>query len=114
MRLPVSTAVMAELMNWNPSWPNMPVRSRGDCTGRGHDREIFVPMLLVRFASCFGIDVVLRIDNREENVLPSSPQRSRSGHHGRALQNMATEAVAFTRNPMGIIAPPGTRWWLGR
>ena len=67
----------------------------------------FVPVLLVRFGQLFpGIDVVLRIDNRE-NVLGLLARREADlVIMGRAPKNIATEAVAFATNPMGIIAPP--------
>ena len=69
--------------------------------------KYFVPMLLVRFGQLFpGIDVVLRIDNRENVLGLLARSEADLVIMGRAPKNMATEAVAFATNPMGIIAPP--------
>ena len=69
--------------------------------------KYFVPMLLVRFAKLMpGIDIALRIDNRD-NIL-GMLQRNELDLviMGRAPANLDCEATAFATNPLGIIAPP--------
>ncbi|MFN7864712.1 MAG: LysR family transcriptional regulator [Curvibacter sp.] len=69
--------------------------------------KYFVPMLLVRFAKLMpGIDIALRIDNRD-NIL-GMLQRNELDLviMGRAPANLDCEATPFATNPLGIIAPP--------
>lgn len=69
--------------------------------------KYFVPMLLVRFAEQFpDIEVVLRIDNRENVLGLLARSEADLVIMGRAPANLATEAVPFATNPLGIIAPP--------
>ena len=69
--------------------------------------KYFVPMLLVRFAEQFpDIEVVLHIENRENVLGLLARSEADLVIMGRAPANLATEAVAFATNPMGIIAPP--------
>ena len=69
--------------------------------------KYFVPMLLVRFGELFpDVEVVLRIENRENVLGLLARSEADLVIMGRAPANLATEAVAFATNPMGIIAPP--------
>ena len=69
--------------------------------------KYFVPMLLVRFNKLMpGIDIALRIDNRD-NIL-GMLQRNELDLviMGRAPANIDCEATPFASNPLGIVAPP--------
>ncbi len=69
--------------------------------------KYFVPMLLVRFGQLFpDIEVALHIENRENVLGLLARNEADLVIMGRAPANLATEAVAFATNPMGIIAPP--------
>ena len=69
--------------------------------------KYFVPMLLVRFAALHpDVEVVLRIDNRENVLGLLARSEADLVIMGRAPANLATEAVPFATNPLGIIAPP--------
>ncbi len=69
--------------------------------------KYFVPMLLVRFGKLLpGIDVTLRIDNRENILGMLSRNEVDLVIMGRAPHNLDCEATAFATNPMGIVCAP--------
>jgi LysR family transcriptional regulator, low CO2-responsive transcriptional regulator len=69
--------------------------------------KYFVPMLLVRFGKLLpGIDVTLRIDNRESILGMLSRNEVDLVIMGRAPNNLDCEATAFATNPMGIVCAP--------
>ena len=69
--------------------------------------KYFVPMLLVRFSKLMpGIDVALRIDNRDNILGMLSRNELDLVIMGRAPANLDCEATPFASNPLGIIAPP--------
>ena len=69
--------------------------------------KYFVPMLLVRFAKLLpGIEVKLRIDNRENILGMLSRSEIDLVIMGRAPANIDCEATAFATNPLGIVCAP--------
>lgn len=69
--------------------------------------KYFVPMLLVRFGQQFpGIEVQLKIDNREAVLSWLARNEVDLVVMGRAPDDLACEAVPFATNPMGIVAAP--------
>ena len=69
--------------------------------------KYFVPMLLVQFRKLMpGIEVVLRIDNRENILGMLARNELDLVVMGRTPAHMDCEAVAFATNPLSIIAPP--------
>lgn len=69
--------------------------------------KYFVPMLLVRFAQLMpGIEVTLRIDNRENILGMLSRSEIDLVVMGRAPANLDCEATAFATNPLGIVCAP--------
>lgn len=70
--------------------------------------KYFVPMLLVRFTNLFpGIDIQLKIDNRENILGMLSRNEVDLVMMGRAPTDMDCQATAFARNPQAILAAPG-------
>ncbi len=69
--------------------------------------KYFVPMLLVRFGRQFpGIDVQLKIDNRENVLGLLARNEADLVVMGRASADLDCEAVAFATNPLAIVAAP--------
>jgi DNA-binding transcriptional LysR family regulator len=69
--------------------------------------KYFVPMLLVRFAKIMpGIEIVLRIDNRDNILGMMSRNELDLVIMGRTPANLDCEATPFASNPLSIIAPP--------
>ena len=69
--------------------------------------KYFVPMLLVRFAQLFpGIDVQLKIDNRENILGKLARNEADLVMMGRAPTDMDCIATAFASNPQAILAEP--------
>ncbi len=69
--------------------------------------KYFVPMLLVRFGKLLpGIDVTLRIDNRENILGMLSRNEVDLVVMGRAPSTLDCEAIPFATNPMGIVCAP--------
>ncbi|MDO9165874.1 MAG: LysR family transcriptional regulator [Rhodoferax sp.] len=69
--------------------------------------KYFVPMLLVRFGKLLpGIDVTLRIDNRENILGMLSRNEVDLVIMGRAPNTLECEATPFATNPMGIVCAP--------
>ncbi len=69
--------------------------------------KYFIPMLLVRFGKLFqGIDVNLKIDNRENILGLLARNEADLVVMGRAPANLDCEASPFATNPMAIVAPP--------
>ena len=69
--------------------------------------KYFVPMLLVRFGKLLpGIDVTLRIDNRENILGMLSRNDVDLVVMGRVPKALDCEAAAFATNPMGIVCAP--------
>ena len=69
--------------------------------------KYFVPMLLVRFAQLLpGIDVKLRIDNRENILGMLSRSEIDLVIMGRAPNTLDCEATPFATNPLGIVSAP--------
>lgn len=69
--------------------------------------KYFVPMLLVRFAQQLpGIDVKLRIDNRDNILGMLSRSEIDLVIMGRAPNTLECEATAFATNPLGIVCAP--------
>jgi DNA-binding transcriptional LysR family regulator len=69
--------------------------------------KYFVPMLLVRFGKQFpGIDIHLRIDNRENILGMLARNEADLVVMGRAPSNMDCEATPFATNPLSIVAAP--------
>ncbi|MDH5205400.1 MAG: LysR family transcriptional regulator [Hylemonella sp.] len=69
--------------------------------------KYFVPMLLVRFAKLMpGIEVTLRIDNRENILGMLARNEIDLVVMGRSPSTLDCEAVSFASNPLSIIAPP--------
>lgn len=70
--------------------------------------KYFIPMLLVRFARLFeGIDVHLKIDNRENILGLLARNEADLVVMGRAPADLACEATPFASNPLAIVAAPG-------
>jgi len=69
--------------------------------------KYFVPMLLVEFRKLFpGIEVILKIDNRENILSMLARNEVDLVIMGRAPQEMECEAVPFVTNPMAIVSSP--------
>ncbi|MBP8295159.1 MAG: LysR family transcriptional regulator [Burkholderiales bacterium] len=69
--------------------------------------KYFVPMLLVQFSKLLpGIDVSLRIENREAILGMLSRNEVDLVVMGRAPQTLDCAATAFATNPMGIVCAP--------
>jgi DNA-binding transcriptional LysR family regulator len=69
--------------------------------------KYFIPMLLVRFNKQFpGIDIQLRIDNRENILGMMARFEIDLVVMGRAPGNMDCEATPFATNPLSIVAAP--------
>lgn len=69
--------------------------------------KYFVPMLLVEFHKMFpGIEVILKINNRENVLAMLARNEVDLVIMGRVPQEMACEAVAFVTNPMAIVSSP--------
>lgn len=69
--------------------------------------KYFVPMLLVRFGQQFpGIEVQLKIDNRENVLSWLARNEADLVVMGRAPDDLPCEAAPFATNPMGIVAAP--------
>ena len=69
--------------------------------------KYFIPMLLVRFGKLFpGIDIQLRIDNRENILGLMARSEADLVVMGRAPGNMDCEAAPFATNPLSIVAAP--------
>lgn len=69
--------------------------------------KYFIPMLLVRFGKLLpGIDIQLKIDNRENVLGLLSRFEADLVVMGRAPADMDCEASAFATNPMAIVAAP--------
>jgi DNA-binding transcriptional LysR family regulator len=70
--------------------------------------KYFVPMLLVRFAKLFaGIDIQLRIDNRENILGMLARNEADLVMMGRAPTDLDCQATPFASNPQAILAAPG-------
>ena len=69
--------------------------------------KYFIPMLLVRFSKLFpGIDVQLKIDNRENILGLMARNEADLVVMGRAPAEMDCEATPFASNPLAIVAAP--------
>ena len=69
--------------------------------------KYFIPMLLVRFNKLFaGIDIQLRIDNRENILGMLARNEVDLVVMGRAPSTLDCEATAFATNPLAIVAAP--------
>lgn len=70
--------------------------------------KYFIPMLLVRFGQQFpGIDVQLKIDNRENILGLLTRNEADLVVMGRAPANLDCEATPFATNPQAFVAAPG-------
>ncbi len=70
--------------------------------------KYFVPMLLVRFKQLFpGVEVQLRIDNRENVLGLLARNEVDLVMMGRAPAHLDCVATAFASNPLAIVAAPG-------
>ena len=70
--------------------------------------KYFIPMLLVRFNKLFqGIDIKLKIDNRENILGLMARNEADLVVMGRAPANLDCEATPFATNPLAILAAPG-------
>ena len=69
--------------------------------------KYFIPMLLVRFGKLFqGIDIQLKIDNRENILGLLARNEADLVVMGRAPANLDCEATSFATNPLAIVAAP--------
>ncbi len=69
--------------------------------------KYFIPMLLVRFGRLFeGIDIQLKIDNRENILGLLARNEADLVVMGRAPADMDCEATSFATNPLTIVAAP--------
>ena len=70
--------------------------------------KYFIPMLLVRFGQQFpGIDIQLKIDNRENILGLLARNEADLVVMGRAPANLDCEATPFATNPQAFVAAPG-------
>ena len=70
--------------------------------------KYFIPMLLVRFGQHFpGIDIQLKIDNRENILSLLARNEIDLVVMGRAPANLDCEATPFATNPQAFVAAPG-------
>ena len=91
-------AVMAEHVGLKKGHLNLAVVSTA---------KYFMPMLLVRFSKLFpGVDVSLRIDNRENILGLMARNEADLVVMGRAPKTLECEAVSFATNPLSIVAAP--------
>jgi DNA-binding transcriptional LysR family regulator len=69
--------------------------------------KYFVPMLLVRFNKLYpGVDVQLKIDNRENILGMLARNEADLVIMGRTPSHMDCEATVFATNPQAVLAPP--------
>jgi len=69
--------------------------------------KYFIPMLLVRFGKQHsGIDVQLKIDNRENVLGMMTRNEADLVVMGRAPSHLECQASAFATNPLAMVAPP--------
>ncbi len=69
--------------------------------------KYFIPMLLVRFNKLFqGIDIQLKIDNRENILGLMARNEADLVVMGRAPATLDCEATPFASNPLAIVAAP--------
>ncbi len=69
--------------------------------------KYFIPMLLVQFGKLFeGINVQLKIDNRENILGMLARNEADLVVMGRAPGDLDCEAIPFATNPLAIVAPP--------
>ena len=69
--------------------------------------KYFIPMLLVRFNKLFqGIDIQLKIDNRENILGLLARNEADLVVMGRAPANLDCEATPFATNPLAIVSAP--------
>jgi len=69
--------------------------------------KYFIPMLLVQFSKLHpGIDITLRVENRESVLGMLARNEADLVVMGRAPKTLDCESVAFSTNPMGIVAAP--------
>ncbi len=69
--------------------------------------KYFVPMLLVQFGKLYpGLDITLRIDNRENILGMLARNEADLMVMGRAPKTLDCEATSFATNPLGIVAAP--------
>ncbi|MBK6324284.1 LysR family transcriptional regulator [Candidatus Aalborgicola defluviihabitans] len=69
--------------------------------------KYFIPMLLVHFGKLFqGIDIQLKIDNRENILGLLARNEADLVVMGRAPANLDCEATPFATNPLAIVAAP--------
>ncbi|MEI8170404.1 MAG: LysR family transcriptional regulator [Rhodoferax sp.] len=69
--------------------------------------KYFIPMLLVRFNKQFqGIDIQLKIDNRENILGQLARNEADLVVMGRAPADLDCEATPFATNPLAIVAAP--------
>ena len=91
-------AVMAEHVGIRKGHINLAVVSTA---------KYFVPMLLVQFGKLYaGVDITLRIDNRENILGMLSRNEADLVIMGRAPKTLDCDAVAFATNPMAIVSAP--------
>jgi DNA-binding transcriptional LysR family regulator len=91
-------AVMAEHVGLKKGHINLAVVSTA---------KYFMPMLLVRFGKLYpGVDITLRIDNRENILGLMARNEADLVVMGRAPKTLDCEAVAFATNPLSIVAAP--------
>ena len=70
--------------------------------------KYFIPMLLVRFSNLHaGIDIQLKVDNRENVLGMLARNEADLVVMGRAPAALDCEAIAFASNPLAIVAAPG-------
>jgi len=91
-------AVMAEHVGLKKGHINLAVVSTA---------KYFMPMLLVRFGKLYpGVDITLRIDNRENILGLMARNEADLVVMGRAPKTLECEAVPFATNPLSIVAAP--------
>jgi DNA-binding transcriptional LysR family regulator len=70
--------------------------------------KYFMPRLLVRFrAGHPGVEVSLKVENREKVVGLLTRNEVDLVVMGRSPESVAVEATPFATNPLGVLAPPG-------
>lgn len=91
-------AVMAEHVGLKKGHLNLAVVSTA---------KYFMPMLLVQFGKLYpGVDITLRIDNRENILGQMARNEADLVVMGRAPKILDCEAVPFATNPLSIVAAP--------
>jgi DNA-binding transcriptional LysR family regulator len=69
--------------------------------------KYFVPMLLMRFGALHpGIEVALKVENREKVLGMLSRHEVELAVMGRAPESLRCEATAFATNPLGMLCAP--------